>query len=266
MILQKNYSTDTLPIKKKINKGEKKQYLYIGSHEPIISQEDYYRVQELLKEKEKIYYKGKYNRSIYTSVIKCGICGATYKRKINGEKKYFVCTNHDIQSELCHAKGITEDRLKQAFISMCNKLILHYQEILLPLRRNLQELNMRRFSSNTNIISIHKNIADIKEQRHVLSRLRKKGFMDEKKYNEKLTELESQLVRQERELKKTAKADNEDNTLEQLDILIDCIDSQSGILTEFNEELFRMIVESITVQDNTLEFTLISNIKLKEKI
>jgi len=90
--------------------------------------------------------------------------------------------------------------------------------------------------------------------------------MDEKKYNEKLTELESQLARQERELKKTAKADNEDNTLEQLDILIDCIDSQSGILTEFNEELFRMIVESITVQDTTLEFTLISNIKFKEKI
>ena len=156
--------------------------------------------------------------------------------------------------------------MKSCFIRMCNKLILHYQEILLPLRRNLQELNMRRFSSNTNIISIHKNIADIKEQRHVLSRLRKKGFMDEKKYNEKLTELESQLARQERELKKTAKADNEDNTLEQLDILIDCIDSQSGILTEFNEETFRMIVESITVQDTTLEFTLISNIKFKEKI
>ncbi len=113
----------------------------------------------------------------------------------------------------------------------------------------MQELNIRRFSGNSKIIDIHKNIADIKEQRHVLSRLRKKGFMDEKKYNEKLTELESQLARQERELKKMAKADNEDGTLEQLDILIDSIESQSGIFTEFNEELFRMIVESITVQD-----------------
>ncbi len=87
---------------------------------------------------------------------------------------------------------------------MCNKLIQHYREILLPLRRSLLELNMRRFGGNTKLLEIHKNIAEIKEQRHVLSRLRKKDFMDEKKYNEKLTELESQLARQERELKKMA--------------------------------------------------------------
>lgn len=90
--------------------------------------------------------------------------------------------------------------------------------------------------------------------------------MDEKKYAEKMTELESQLARQERELKKTSKSDNEDETLEQLDILIVIMERQANILTEFDEELFRMIVERITVQDTTLEFTLISNIKLKEKI
>ena len=149
---------------------------------------------------------------------------------------------------------------------MCNKLIKHYREILLPLHRSLQELNMRRFSGNTILLEIHKNIAEIKEQRHVLSRLRKKGFMDEKKYNEKLTELESQLARHERELKKTAKADNEDNTLEQLDILIDRIEKQSHIITEFDEELFGVIVERIIVRDKSLEFILISGLSLKENI
>lgn len=149
---------------------------------------------------------------------------------------------------------------------MCNKLILHHKEILLPLRRSLQELNLRRFSGNAKIIDIHKNIADIKEQRHVLSRLRNKGFMDEKKYNEKLTELESQLAKQERELKKTAKADNEDDTLEQLDILIDSIEKQNGIITSFDEELFGTIVERIIVRDNCLEFILISGLALTENI
>lgn len=125
---------------------------------------------------------------------------------------------------------------------------------------------MRRFSGNTKVLDIHKNIADLKEQRHIISRLRKKGFMDEKKYAEKLNELESQLARQERELKKTSKADNEDETLEQLDILIDSIERLPNILTEFDEELFRMIVERITVQNTAFEFTLISNIKFTEKI
>jgi len=90
--------------------------------------------------------------------------------------------------------------------------------------------------------------------------------MDEKKYNEKLNELESQLSRQERELKKTAKADNEDDTLEQLDILIDSIEKQSHIITEFDEELFGIIVERIIVRDKSLEFILISGLSLKEDI
>ena len=90
--------------------------------------------------------------------------------------------------------------------------------------------------------------------------------MDEKKYNEKLTELESQLARQERELKKTAKADNEDDTLEQLDILMDSIEKQDNITTEFDEELFGIIVERIIVRDKSLEFILISGLSLKEDI
>lgn len=149
---------------------------------------------------------------------------------------------------------------------MCNKLNKHYREILLPLRRSLQELNMRRFSDNTKVLNIHQNIADLKEQRHVLSRLRKKGFMDEKKYAEKMTELESQLARQERELAKTAKADNEDDILEQLDILIDCIERQNDIITAFDEELFGIIVEKIVVRDKSLDFILISGISFKENL
>lgn len=90
--------------------------------------------------------------------------------------------------------------------------------------------------------------------------------MDEKKYAEKMTELESQLARQERELAKTAKADNEDDILEQLDILIDCIERQNDIITAFDEELFGIIVEKIVVRDKSLDFILISGISFKENL
>ena len=266
MLLQKYYSTDTLPIKKKVNNGEKNKYLFTGSHEAIISESDFYKVQLLLKKREKVFYKKAGKKTVFSSIIKCGECGASFKMKVNRGKRYFVCLNHDIRSEYCSQKGITEESVKDAFISMCNKLIQHNREILLPLRRSLQELNIRRFSGNAQIIDIHKKIADIKEQRHVISRLRKKGFMDEKKYNERLTELDSQLTRQERELKKVSKADNEDDTLEQLDILIDSIEKQNGIITSFDEELFRTIVERIIVRDNCLEFILISGLALTENM
>ena len=266
LLLEKTYRTDTLPSVKKKNNGERDQFYVTDSHDAIISRDEFEKVQQLMSKMAVRYKPEKKNKYIIGSVLECGECGSGYRRKCNNGIYYWTCTNHDKNADNCSAKLIPEDIIKQAFISMCNKLIQHYREILLPLRRSLQELNMRRFSGNTKILDIHKNIADIKEQRHVLSRLRKKGFIDEKKYNEKLTELESQLARQERELKKTAKADNEDDTLEQLDILIDTIEKQDNITTEFDEELFGIIVERIIVRDKSLEFILISGLSLKEDI
>ena len=265
-LYEKSYKTETLPSVKRRNKGEKDQFYITNSHEPIVSREDFEKVQIRLAELSEMYHRKKNNKLVFSNILQCSRCGTGYKRKLCGETYYWTCLNHDRSSEKCETKPILEDTLKQAFISMCNKLTQHYREILLPLRRSLQELNIRRFSGNTKILDIHKNIADIKEQRHVLSRLRKKGFVDEKKYNEKLTELESQLARQERELKKTAKADNEDDTLEQLDILIESIEKQSHIITEFDEELFGVIVERIIVRDKSLEFILISGLSFKENI
>ena len=265
-LLQKHYISDRIPHIRKVNKGERNKYLISDAHEAIISRDDYNKAQLLLEERERKYYNPHRNSSVFSTLIKCDICGMQYKRKRSNGKYYWTCSNHDVNAINCKAKPIPEEMIKQMFMNMGNKLILHYKELLLPLRRSLQELNIRRFSGNAQIIDIHKKIADIKEQRHVISRLRKKGFMDEKKYNERLTELDSQLTRQERELKKVAKADKEDDTLEQLDILIDSIEKQNGIITSFDEELFGTIVERIIVRDNCLEFILISGLALTENM
>ena len=266
MLLQKYYNTEIVPFKKLKNNGERDQYLIRDSHEPIISRNDFERVQYIMNVKGRIYYNSIRSKSVFSSIIKCGKCGTSFKRKCDNGKYYWVCRNHDENSQDCDVKQIPEETIRKSFIYMFNKLMIHYREILLPLRRSLHELNSRRFNGNIKMLDIRKNIADIKEQRHVISRLRKRGFIDEKKYNEKLSELESQLARQERELKNVSKADTENDTLEQLDTLIDCIEIRQAILTEFDEELFTMIVKKIIVKDNVLEFGLISDIKLKENI
>ena len=265
-LFEKSYKTDTIPSIKRRNKGEKEQFYIANSHEPIVSRGEFEKVQIRLAGLAQMYHRRPKNKHIFSSVLKCSKCGTGYKRKLSGENYYWTCLNHDRNSNNCGAKPILETTIKQTFISMCNKLIQHYREILLPLRRSLHELNMQCFSRNAHIIDIHKKIADIKEQRHVISRLHKKGFLDEKKYNEKLTELESELSRQTRKLKKLAKSDNEDDTLEQLDLLIDIIEKQDDMITVFDEELFGIIVERIIVRDKSLEFILISGLSFKENI
>ena len=265
-LLQKTYKTETLPMIQKRNRGEYDQFYVENTHEAIISKDDFRKVQEMLSISATRFHKESKGKHILGSMIKCGHCGSSYKRKNSYGKFYWTCIEHDLDSKNCVSKPIAENVIIQAFISLCNKLIQHYKEILLPLRRNLQELNARKFSGNMRVMDIRKEMADLREQRHVISRLRKRGFLDDKKYNEKLTELESKMTRLDREIKKHTKTDTEDETLVQLDILIDCIEKQDSIMTSFNEELFGMIVERIVVRDEGLEFMLISGIVFKEKI
>lgn len=264
MLLQKTYSTDTMPIHKKVNKGEKEQYLVQNSHEPIISIEDFKKVQELIAYNTKRYYKAAGDKSPFGGIIKCGFCGGTYKRKNRNGNPYWVCTNHDSGISRCAAKAIPEERIKQAFVSLCNKLILHYKEILIPLQRGLNELNSIKFKGNSRVLDIHKEIASLKEQRHVIARLRKKGFMDEQKYNEQLTSLEGKIKRQENELKKISKADDNDEMLEQLDLLISCFEKKDKTITKFDSELFETIVDNAIIEEKTISFSLISGLIIKE--
>ena len=127
-------------------------------------------------------------------------------------------------------------------------------------------MTAKKFGSNTKVLDIRRDIAALNEQKHVISRLRTKGFLDEKKYNEQFTALENKKSRLERDLNKLSKADDEDETLEQLDTLIDCFEKRTAMITEFDDELFGMIVERIVVGDSSLEFNLISGLKFNEKI
>ena len=263
MLLQKNYSTETMPVKRCRNRGEKEKYYVEHTHDAIISEKDFYTVQSMLAKNRVKHYRESGEKTVFSRIIKCGECGISYKRRKNKNKCYWICINHDRRADSCPSCQIPEEVFKTAFIRLCNKLILHHREILLPLQRALQELNAKKFSGNTKILDIRRDMAGLKEQKHVIARLRTKGFLDEQKYNEQLTALDSKFSRLERELNKLSRADDEDETLEHLDILIDCIE-QKSVMTDFDEELFGTVVEKIIVRDKTLEFNLISGIKLKE--
>ena len=265
-LCQKEYTTATLPHKKAPNRGELPQYYYSKCHEPIISDEEYYKVQNIMQTRRELTSNGnRSNNSVFSQKIKCGLCKKTYKfRKING-KCYWICREHLLRSDYCQSKPIPEESIKQAFVRLCNKLYFHYKEILIPVQRTLRELNAKRFIGNTKVYDMRREIAELKEQKHVISRLRTKGFIDEQKYVEQTTSLESRIEKLNRELHSISRADDDD-TLEQLDMLIDIFESRSEIFTEFDEDVFTQIVEKITVKDNTLEFELMSDLKFSEKI
>ena len=71
----------------------------------------------------------------------------------------------------------------------------------------------------------------------------------------------------ENKLKKLTCFDDEDETLDQIEMLIDFFEKRKTPMTEFEESTFESIVEKIVVIDqHELEFHLIGGLRFKEKI
>lgn len=68
------------------------------------------------------------------------------------------------------------------------------------------------------------------------------------------------------ELKKITRSDDEDETLEQLEMLIEYFEKQTAI-TEFDKASFEFLIERmVVVNQNELEFHLYGGLKLREMI
>ena len=116
-------------------------------------------------------------------------------------------------------------------------------------------------------MDIHKEVAKLKEQTHVLARLKTKGFLDNAKYLEQTTELTAKINKLQSELKKLTRSDDEDETFEHIKMLIDYFENQENFMTEFNESAFEFLIEKIVViNQNELEFHIIGGLKFNEKI
>lgn len=113
-LLQKNLNDLGVRVK---NTGQEPQYYIEDSHQAIISKEDFQRVQELLVENAERYHKADTcKRYLLSSKIKCGMCGASYKRKTYAKGQTYEsikwtcmvkdqygkgrCGNHEIKDEI----------------------------------------------------------------------------------------------------------------------------------------------------------------------
>ncbi len=265
-IFQKFYTTDSFPYKQKENKGELEQYLVQDTMPPIISEEMFEIVQKLIaKQKE----NSKFSEKTYplSGKIKCGKCGCSFKRKMINKKVCWTCSRHNLNASNCEIKPISQEIIYSVFIKLYNKLWHNYKHILVPLQTVLQEMKIRRFNGNSSVMDIHKEVAKLKEQTHVLARLKTKGFLDNAKYLEQTTGLTAKINKLQSELKKLTRSDDEDETFEHIKMLIDYFENQENFMTEFNESAFEFLIEKIVViNQNELEFHIIGGLKFNEKI
>ena len=133
-LLQKCFTVDFLTKKRKVNEGEVPQYYVEHSHEPIITPEEFDKVQTELARRKQIsrQYSGK---SILSSRIVCGDCGSYFGSKVwNSTSKYrrviWQCNGKFKGEHKCETPHLDEETIKARFVTALNAIIESKDNIL----------------------------------------------------------------------------------------------------------------------------------------
>ena len=263
-LLQKRYTTDTLPFKAVRNRGEREQYYVKGTHEPIIEKTIFDNAQRMLAERNKPSGLSK-EHSPFSKKIVCGNCGNTFRRKPRKGCVCWVCRKHDESAENCNIRQIRETEFQSAFVRLWNKLQAHYKAILTPMLRQLETLSEREKSGNTQLAELRKEISEIKQQTYLLTILNSQGTLDGAYFTVRTQELDRKLLTAQKQLRTTLD-DKDGERLDELRKLIGIFERAEQI-DEFDEIKFGLIVEKITVlSESEIRFDLIGGIGFTERI
>lgn len=162
-IIRDEIYTGTLITHKKEVKGihgkaktlpQKENYRFENHHEPIISKEQFDRVQELLKERAKAisYYKrGKYYY-IFGGFIRCGECGASGTGFTEKGKQYYECLNYSKYRNLrCVYNSIPEKYILENLKLLLKDLKIQYNEVLKEMKLETTKNNVKNNSERLKI-------------------------------------------------------------------------------------------------------------------
>ena len=263
-LLQKKFTTDTLPFRKKKNRGEMPQYYVENSNPPIVSKDVYLAAQELQKSRNVSHKREGVH--LLTGVLRCPECGRSFRRLSLNGTAYWLCSGKAAGATNCKSRRVRENAVFDTFCLMVDKLVSHRQDLLGTLIHQMEMMQNHGGESQEKIRQIDKQIADLSAQNLVVARHHTNGVLNATDFAAQSSALSNKINFLRLDRKKALAEDEDDElifTLKSLD------DTLAGYVrgAPFSQAIFEEIVRSITVVDNAqLTFHLIGGLTLTEKI
>lgn len=267
MLCQKTYHTNTLPFKQKRNRGEADQYYVEGSHEGIVDKNVFQKAQEIINSrKEKYLTDADSIQYPLTSKMHCTECGAFFIRKKTNGCVSWVCSNHGISKDNCPTHYIKEIRIYDAFVCMINKLRFSQEQILDGVIKRLDEAIRRYRLNNADAYAISQQISEINAKLLMMEQLHQKQYLATDVYRMQSNELQSQITKLKAQRVQMLSSKLEDAKTE-IEKVSKAIGTIKEPLEEFDEELFKTVIEQISIDKNdNITFTLKGNISFTEEL
>ena len=251
-LLQKTFTVDFLTKKMKTNEGEVPQYYIEDSHEPIILPREFEVVQAEMARRKGV--KGNYSgNTIFASRIICGDCGEFFGSKVwHSTDKYrkviYRCNyKYADKNRRCETPHLTEQEIKDAFIAVFNTLMADKDAVLDACRvmqdtlTDTTEIDFKiarlQESQEDAVVLLKKHVEDNMRVSQEQEAFWKRYDEYEKRANDLAAELDELKVIRIQRLQEA----------EIIGAFMFEIHEREGVIETFDERLWSVCVESVTV-------------------
>lgn len=265
-LLQKTYTPEMLPLRNRPNNGALDKYYVTGTHEAIISKEDFNTAQQILAGRINTTEQTR-EKYLFSRKIICVECGWAYRRKIQNGKVYWVCSRKGMSGFVCGGQNYSEESICTAFVRMYNKLRRFEKEILDTTITQLTDLRNKLTAGNSEIKSIDIEISKLCEQNNQYEKYHMKKIMDDISYMEQTGRLKKRITELRNRRLKLLNENEDERIIESLRVFKDTVQEYPMAVMAFDAELFEVIVDKIKAGNNrTLTFVLKGGLCLKERV
>lgn len=261
-LLQKTYIVDCISKKSRKNMGELPMYLIHNHHEPIISHEDFNRVQEEMARRNSIRKipdnhskteNGKYSaKYALTELLICGECGSHYRRVTWTAKGYkeikWRCINRLQNGKAsCHSPTIDEQALHEAIMRAINEFCNVKDEVANTLKDSISEVLDP--NQNESVVAAKQRIEELSRNINDLIELASQSGSSDtslhniQKFSDEMKELRSFIEHEK------VKQIGISHDTEQIKMVLDRIDSINFELDGYDDVTVRHLVMSVKVID-----------------
>lgn len=261
ILLGKTFTVDPISKRRLENLGEEDRYYIHDHHEPIITEEQFERAQEMRRRRNGNRKCGvtpgkreKFSRQFaFSCMVECGFCGSNLsRRRWHSSSKYkktiWQCVKSTKEGKrFCpDSKGIPEQVIEEAFIESYRMLCNDNKDVL---EEFLQRMDDTLSSSvvSKQLAKAEKEIGALEKKKSKLVDMRLEEIIDKETYESKYADLVSkqeQLVEERKKLQETS--DNEKDIKKRLKEFKKTLE-QNEVLDKFDRYVFESIVEKVIV-------------------
>ena len=261
ILLGKTFTVDPISKRRLENLGEEDRYYIHNHHEPIITEEQFERAQEIRNRrngnrKHNVIpgKREKFSRQFaFSCMVECGFCGSNLsRRRWHSSSKYkktiWQCVKSTKEGKrFCpDSKGIPEQVIEEAFVESYRMLCNDNKDVLEEFLKRTEKA-LGESSVEDQIHKLEKSIEKVSSKRKKLLDNYLGGVVEQDIYEETDVGLKTELTNAKAKLQYLRQQSDEKSSLQRRLSDFKKALSHNEVLEEFDRGIFESIVEKVIV-------------------